>query len=588
MNPNPDEFIRQLYQHKREHGFWLGVVHRVSNAVAVPLISIVAITAIGFVRWDAMLHCTVQQNGTEGGTTACGHLFDYITPLQQPLSTRQATALLQVGLLVLWWLWCVTSLCIHVKSSRCMARFYATTLQLADEEVYAEPWDGIVTRVQHGVLAARVVPGHGFRLAARLLRQENYWTALYCRGSLDGWKLAGVDLSETAVLHRVLHTCLVVQVTSSEFVNHGVLPSATAIYHRALLCAVVMLLCLPALLPFLVVYCAFTYTEEFHSRRTVLGPRTFSFKAKWLFREYNEAPHVLERRLAHATPHAERYLSYFTRPVVMIVASKIVVVAGFILGFVIAIAMYDEDVLLKVHLLDHNVLWYAGMLSIVLAAARASTPVPGSDVACDAPAAFHSLYACTHYYVASWNRRVHTSTTCRDVARLFPYLGTQLLRELAALFLVPLYMLGWGSASRLSALIDDIHTLTRQHDSVGYVCVYSTFEGVPDACSYNDADDVIVDHHDTYRRQASAVSKMTRSMIHYRLTAMPDSEPADGAADAFIDGILTTADATYKAALASANVHPSLQLHVGVTRADEPWFYWVQRCRGHDVGAVST
>lgn len=595
VNANPDEFIRQLYQHKREHGFWLGVVHRVTNAIAVPIISIVAIAAIGFVRWDAMLHCTRQIDGSMDAaadalapTPPCGQLFDYILPLQQPPSTRQTIALLQVGLLTLWWLWCVASLCIHVVSSRAMARFYATTLQLSDADVYAETWDAIVNRIQHGVLAARVVPGHAFRLAVRLLRQENYWIALYCRGSLDGWTFAGVDLSETAVLHRVLQACLVAQVASPEFVSHGVLPSAAVIRRRGLLCATVMLLALPALLPFLVVYCVFKYTEEFHSRRTVLGPRTFSFKAKWLFREYNETQHVLERRLAFATPHAERYLSYFVRPVVMIVASKVVVVAGFVLGFVIAIAMYDEDVLLKVHVFDHNVLWYAGMLSIVLAAARAATAIPGRDVACDAPAAFDSLYACTHYYDPSWRRRVHTTATHRDVARLFPYLGTQLLRELAALFLVPLHMLARGSAGRLSALMDDIQTLTRQNDVVGHVCVYSTFEGVPDACTYNDSDDVIVDQHDTYRRQASAVSKMTRSMIHYRLTAWPDSEPANGPADAAIDGILATADATYKAALSSANVHPSLQLHVGVTRADEPWFYWVQRCRGHDVGAVCT
>ncbi len=56
-------------------------------------------------------------------------------------------------------------------------------------------------------------------------------------------------------------------------------------------------LCLmPFVLPFLVVYFVFKHAEEFQSKRDYLGPRKWSPLALWRFREFNELPHVLERR----------------------------------------------------------------------------------------------------------------------------------------------------------------------------------------------------------------------------------------------------------------------------------------------------
>jgi hypothetical protein len=65
---------------------------------------------------------------------------------------------------------------------------------------------------------------------------------------------------------------------------------------------VVNLCLMPFILPFIIVYFMFKYAEEFQSKKDYLGPRMWSPLAMWKFREFNELPHVLERRCATGVP----------------------------------------------------------------------------------------------------------------------------------------------------------------------------------------------------------------------------------------------------------------------------------------------
>jgi hypothetical protein len=53
---------------------------------------------------------------------------------------------------------------------------------------------------------------------------------------------------------------------------------------------------MPFILPFMAIYFAFKHAEEFQTKRDYLGPRKWSPAALWRMREFNELPHVFERR----------------------------------------------------------------------------------------------------------------------------------------------------------------------------------------------------------------------------------------------------------------------------------------------------
>ena len=85
-------------------------------------------------------------------------------------------------------------------------------------------------------------------------------------------------------------------------------------------CGLFNLIAMPFVLPFLIIYFAFKHAEDFQSRRLYLGPRKWSPLALWKFREYNELPHVLDRRMSGSVEPANLYCRQFPSHVLSAIA----------------------------------------------------------------------------------------------------------------------------------------------------------------------------------------------------------------------------------------------------------------------------
>ena len=64
--------------------------------------------------------------------------------------------------------------------------------------------------------------------------------------------------------------------------------------------------------------------QEFHTKGDYLGPRTWSPLAMWRMREFNELPHVFQRRVNASIKPANQYERQFPVPVLTVVAKYVV------------------------------------------------------------------------------------------------------------------------------------------------------------------------------------------------------------------------------------------------------------------------
>ena len=81
--------------------------------------------------------------------------------------------------------------------------------------------------------------------------------------------------------------------------------------------------------------------------RHYLGPRQWGPLALWTFREFNELPHVFERRLSASYAPAEAYMRHFSRPLVTALARCVSFVAGALVAVLLLLTLFDESIELK-------------------------------------------------------------------------------------------------------------------------------------------------------------------------------------------------------------------------------------------------
>lgn len=454
---SPDEFLELLYRHKRENGFKAGLVHRVADLVALAVVTVLAVAIIGFVRWEDLAACRMASP-----STSCGDLVDFMDSVSSPWTLRKVIAALQFSCLAAWWLVCALALVEFVSTGRKLRSFCATTLHLPDDKVATEPWSVMVRKL--------CGPDAFLDVQMRLLRKDNFWITIYSSGMFNDWQLRHFNVLDTTVFHAIMNFCVVGHTASREFIRSGKFPTPGAVRRRLCIISALILVLLPCIGPFLCVYYLFRHAEEMRSAH--IQTRMFSFSARWLIREFNETADSLEWRLARAEEHTAKYLGCFANPVWQAVASKVVMVAGFALGILIFVALFDEGMLLSVSLFSHHLLWYMGALTLVIAGARHSAPSSPKNVDRDAAEAFEKMYKELHYSKHYWFGHEHTHAVRDEVLLLYPYKVFLFVRELAAMVVVPCYLLYWATSARLLAVFSRLEQVTCMTDA-GHVCWFS-------------------------------------------------------------------------------------------------------------------
>lgn len=229
----------------------------------------------------------------------------------------------------------------------------------------------------------------------------------------------------------------------------------------ALLGAANLLLC-PLVLVWQLLYAFFSYAEVLRRRPGVLGTRRWSLYGRLYLRHFNELQHELAARLGRGHRPATRYMNSFASPVLAVLARHIAFFAGSVLAVLIALTVYDEDVLTVQHILTAitllglllTVARWVRRTALCSAVPRWAVPccavpcgaVPRHSRPCPPRRSFipdeHSVQcpeqllqrvlAHTHYMPQHWQGSAGAAETCNEMAQLFQYKAVSAGRHGAA------------------------------------------------------------------------------------------------------------------------------------------------------------
>lgn len=223
-----------------------------------------------------------------------------------------------------------------------------------------------------------------------------------------------------------------------------------------------------------ILYFFFNYAELIKRSPGSLGLRTWSLYARVTLRHFNELEHELRDRLNRAHKPATKYLASFTSPITTVIAKNVVFLSASVLGVLVFLSVYDEDVLTVEH-----VLTIITVLGCVVAGARA---LIGDEErlggGCTGPARGEELFVQVlghvHYLPAAWRGRAHTKDVAAHFQQLFQFRAVYIIFELLSPLLCPLVLL--SLRTRALDIVDFYRNFTVNVLGIGDVCSFAQLD----------------------------------------------------------------------------------------------------------------
>ncbi|XP_054846864.1 autophagy-related protein 9B isoform X2 [Eublepharis macularius] len=235
-----------------------------------------------------------------------------------------------------------------------------------------------------------------------------------------------------------------------------------------LLLGVANLLLCPFILVWQVLYAFFSYTEVLKREPGSLGARRWSLYGRLYLRHFNELDHELQARLSRGYKPASKYMNSFTSPLLTVLAKNVGFFAGSILAVLIALTVYDEDVLTVQHILTTLTL-----LGLIVTVARSF--IPDEHMVWCPEQLLQCVLAHIHYIPDHWQGSAHKSETREEMAQLFQYKAVFILEELLSPIVTP-FLLIFALRAKALDIIDFFRNFSVEVVGVGDICSFAQLD----------------------------------------------------------------------------------------------------------------
>ncbi|KAF3824126.1 hypothetical protein GH733_008411 [Mirounga leonina] len=332
----------------------------------------------------------------------------------------------------------------------------------------------------------------------RILRFQNYMVALVNKSLLPlRFRLPG--LGEAVFFTRGLKynfELILFWGPGSLFLNEWSLKAeykrggqrlelAQRLSNRILWIGIANFLLCPLILIWQILYAFFSYAEVLKREPGALGARCWSLYGRCYLRHFNELEHELQSRLNRGYKPASKYMNCFLSPLLTLLAKNGAFFAGSILAVLIALTIYDEDVLAVEH-----VLTTVTLLGVTVTVCRSF--IPDQHMVFCPEQLLRVILAHIHYMPDHWQGNAHRSQTRDEFAQLFQYKAVFILEELLSPIVTPLILI-FCLRPRALEIIDFFRNFTVEVVGVGDTCSFAQMDwlsgGQTEASVYQQAED---------------------------------------------------------------------------------------------------
>ncbi|KAJ4383248.1 autophagy protein atg9 [Didymella sp. IMI 355093] len=401
-----------------------------------------------------------------------------------------------------YWVYCFYTMVTDIPRLRAMHDFYHHLLDIPDRDIQTVEWQQVVSRIMalrdlNLTTASNLSPEtrklldsksrqrlDAIDIASRLMRRENYLIALFNKEVLDvtvpiPFLGNRYIFSETTRWHVELAILDFVFSGKNGQFNPEFLKERNRrelvkrLRTRLMGVGLISVICAPFAVVFVLASYLFKYFAEYHKDPGQLSNRDFTHFAQWKFREFNELPHLFERRLKMAQPYANLYLAQFPKDKTEQISSFVAFVTGAFAFVLVALTLLDSEQFLTFEVTPgKTAIFWIGVMTAIYRSARGSS-LQEDQISDPAFYLGHVIYH-TRYEPESWTDRLHTDEVRAEFAKLYQPKILIFAEEILSMVITP-FLLVFRLPNCSERIVDFFREFSIVVDGLGVTCSYSMF-----------------------------------------------------------------------------------------------------------------
>lgn len=487
---NLDNFFTRIYHFHQKNGFACMMLTEFFELVQLLFVVTFTTFLVNCVEYD-VLFANRPVNHTEPGHNPLDRnkvtLPDAILPSQQCTQRIQENSWIIFLLIMaaIFWIYRLIKVFCNVLSYWEIRQFYIKALKIRMDELCNFTWqevqDRLISLQREHQMCIHKKELTELDIYHRILRFKNYMVAMINK-SLLPVQLQFPLLGNVVFLTQGLKynfELILFWGPGSLFQNKwnlhpkykrsgNRLELAQQLSRVILLIGLANLFLCPFILVWQVLYAFFSYTEIIRREPGSLGARRWSLYGRLYLRHFNELDHELHGRLGRGYKATSKYMNSFTSPLLTVLAKNVAFFSGSVLAVLIALTVYDEDVLTVQHILTAIT-----VLGVVITITRSF--IPDEHMVWCPEQLLQCVLAHIHYMPDHWRGNANKSETRDEVAQLFQYKAVFILEELLSPIITP-FILIFHLRNKSLEIIDFFRNFTVEVVGVGDICSFAQMD----------------------------------------------------------------------------------------------------------------
>ncbi|KAJ6244980.1 autophagy-related protein [Anaeramoeba flamelloides] len=253
---------------------------------------------------------------------------------------------------------------------------------------------------------------------------------------------------------------------------------------RMIITSLILLILSPFIIFFLVIYWVLKYGKIIETEIGILSKRQWSQRAKWMFSEPNELPHLFENRIKKGHKSSLTYLNQFPPTIIVPIAKFIAFLSGSIaLIFFVLSIVYDVDFILNTTIYgDKSFAWLLSIVGIIFSVSRKMLPPPTTVY--EPANELNNVIIHTHYLPKTWIDEMNSVKVKQQFCQHFVSTFKMIIFEILSAFYGPLIILFvWSKKAK--NYVDCFTKLTKIDEKIGYISSWSLFNLNEQSDRYN-------------------------------------------------------------------------------------------------------